>query len=146
MMSYRIISLFNHCKVNDWEKETSDLANYAEYRGKKYFAEVSFRELLTFTRPGGNLSINNSSPPRLGLDMYQCPICLRELPAVERYPSYVCRECVEKAKSKDGRPVRFYNTHLMGSGFAGEYVETGLPYKNDECFIGGRRCRAEEAH
>jgi ADP-ribosyl-[dinitrogen reductase] hydrolase len=75
---------------------------------------------------------------------HRCPVCNVHLIYKERYPRYVCNDCVEKATDKDGRPLRFYNQSISG-GFAAEYADTREPYKGHDCYIDGIACYADEA-
>ena len=74
-----------------------------------------------------------------------CPICLSKVAPDERYPRYVCENCVLKATSADGRLLAFGNTHLFG-GFEARFADSGATYQGHECFINGKRCRVDEAH
>ena len=74
----------------------------------------------------------------------QCPICSVEVPPNERYPRYVCMTCAGKAASADGRLLKFGNVDMSG-GFVAHYADTGEEYPSHECFIGGVKCRADEA-
>ena len=73
-----------------------------------------------------------------------CPICRAAVRAYPRYPRYVCRECAERVRSADGRPLEFFNRDASG-GFIARYADTGRPYGNHECFIDGVLCYADEA-
>jgi len=73
-----------------------------------------------------------------------CPICSSQVPASERYPRYVCRDCAARAKSKDRRALSFFNESLSG-GFAAQYADTGEPYPSHECYVDGILCFADEA-
>ena len=73
-----------------------------------------------------------------------CPICSRPVARSERYPRYVCQTCAARAKSRDGRPLAFYNEGLSG-GFVERYADDDTPYEGYECFIDGIRCHADEA-
>lgn len=61
-----------------------------------------------------------------------------------RYPRYVCATCAAKARSADGRPLRFFNLSLSG-GFGAEYADTDEPYDGSICYIDGVKCLADEA-
>jgi hypothetical protein len=74
-----------------------------------------------------------------------CPICHRSVPAFERYPRYLCMDCVSQAKSKDGRSLKFSNIDMTG-GFIAQYADTGEPYDGHECYVYGIRCHADEGH
>ncbi len=73
-----------------------------------------------------------------------CPVCSKPVIPDPRYPRHVCRECVEKACSKDGRALTFFNLGI-GGGFGAEYTETGKPYLSHDCYIDGVKCFADEA-
>ena len=74
-----------------------------------------------------------------------CPICNSEVTPYSRYPKYVCNECFDKATDKDGRKVTFANTHIMGYGCEGIYIDTREKYNSNICYIDGQECEADEA-
>jgi hypothetical protein len=74
----------------------------------------------------------------------RCPISSAAVDPNLRYPRYICQECAVKATSADGRLLAFSNVDMTG-GFAARYVDTGEKYESRECFIGGVKCRADEA-
>ncbi|OIN88204.1 MAG: hypothetical protein COS37_04195 [Anaerolineae bacterium CG03_land_8_20_14_0_80_58_20] len=74
-----------------------------------------------------------------------CSICNKTIQAFQRYPRRVCQECAARAKSKDNRPLAFYNESLSG-GYLAQYADDGTKYNSHECYIDGIRCRADEAH
>ena len=47
--------------------------------------------------------------------------------------------------SADGRLLKFSNVDISG-GFRARYLDTGAEYASHECFIGGVKCHADEAH
>jgi O-acetyl-ADP-ribose deacetylase (regulator of RNase III) len=73
-----------------------------------------------------------------------CPICSAPVTPNPRYRRHVCGDCASRAAAADGRPLAFSNIDF-GGGFAARYAESGEPYPGHECFIGGVRCRADEA-
>ena len=75
---------------------------------------------------------------------YFCPICAKELRHIQRYPKYVCESCSNRARSRDGRPLKFFNISLSG-GFTAQYADTGEVYESHECFIDDVPCYADEA-
>lgn len=74
-----------------------------------------------------------------------CPICLQEVTVSDRYPNYVCRNCVATAKTSDGRSLQFFNVGLWG-GFQAVYSDTKERYESHICYINNVECRADEAH
>jgi hypothetical protein len=74
-----------------------------------------------------------------------CPICSAPVSPNPRYPRYVCRDCVPRASSFDGRPVRFGNSGT-GDGVEARYVDGDELYESRQCLIDGVRCWAREAH
>lgn len=78
-------------------------------------------------------------------DQQFCPICHNILPTFERYPRYLCMECVSRAKSDDGRLLKFSNIDTTG-GFIAQYVDTGESYPRHECYVDGIQCYADEGH
>jgi len=73
-----------------------------------------------------------------------CPVCLKPLELVERYPRRVCDTCASNARSKDGRLLVFSNESMSG-GVIAHYAETGETYPSHECYIYGIKCHADEA-
>jgi hypothetical protein len=74
-----------------------------------------------------------------------CPICNASIRANPRYPKYICKSCVAKASSIDGRLLAFSNLHIFG-GFDAVYTDTGEKYLSHDCYISGVKCYAEEAY
>lgn len=84
----------------------------------------------------------------MSIALASCPVCGREQPALPRYPDYLCRECVARASTEDGRRLRLVNTSVAG-GFAARYADT-----DELCaevtvsrvvYVDGIRCRADES-
>ena len=73
-----------------------------------------------------------------------CPICGAVIVFNPRYPRAVCQDCVGRACDAEGRPLEFFNTGF-GGGFQAVHREGGREHEGHECFIDGRRCRADEA-
>lgn len=86
-------------------------------------------------------------------DKFQnCPICNREVAHIQRYPDYVCDECVVKAKDRQGRSVSFANQDISGGliGFVkdpvtGFFNEDSALTANPTVLIEGIECYADEA-
>jgi hypothetical protein len=83
----------------------------------------------------------------VAVDLVTCPICGAEQPALRRYPDYLCRECVSRASTEDGRRLVLVNTSTAG-GFAARYAddqelceEVTLTHV---VYVDGVRCRADE--
>ena len=78
-----------------------------------------------------------------------CPVCGREQPALARYPDYLCRDCVGRAATADGRPLTLVNTSLSG-GFAARYADSGELAEEETVthivYVDGIRCHADEGH
>jgi hypothetical protein len=83
----------------------------------------------------------------MALELVNCPICGVEQPALPRYPGYLCRDCVSRAASKDGRPLRLVNTGDAG-GFAARYADSGELAEEESVthvvYVDGVRCWADE--
>ncbi len=80
----------------------------------------------------------------------QCPICGRAVSAQARYPSYVCRNCLEEAPpvNRDGKRISYTNVDASGgiqSQIEGSADWLQGPDCEPICYVKGRRCRAEEA-
>lgn len=72
-----------------------------------------------------------------------CPICRTPVAFFPRYPRYLCVQCASRAKSKDGRLLKFSNIDLSG-GFVAHYANTGELYPSHECYVDGLLCYADE--
>ena len=72
-----------------------------------------------------------------------CPICQKLVEPSQRYPRYLCLECASRARSKDGRPLKFSNIDMTG-GFIAAYADTGETYPSHECYVDGIECHADE--
>lgn len=75
---------------------------------------------------------------------YACPICSVGLIANARYPRYVCTACADRATSKSGRALEFFNQGFSG-GYGARYADDHSAYDSHACFIDGRPCYADEA-
>src|SRR4026208_663455 len=72
-----------------------------------------------------------------------CPICQKAVQPSERYPRYLCTDCAARAKSKDGRSLKFSNID-MSCGYAAHYADTGESHPSHECYVDGIQCYADE--
>jgi O-acetyl-ADP-ribose deacetylase (regulator of RNase III) len=73
-----------------------------------------------------------------------CPLCERAVRRIERYPRYICNDCLDLVTDRQGRRVDFANESFSG-GFVGFYAGSKEPYSGHECFVRGVRCDADEA-
>jgi hypothetical protein len=84
----------------------------------------------------------------VAIDLVTCPICGREQPALSRYPDYLCRDCVSRASTEDGRRLVLVNTSAAG-GFAARYADSGELCEEvtvtHVVHVDGVRCRADES-
>jgi hypothetical protein len=74
-----------------------------------------------------------------------CPFCGAEIFANPRYPVRLCRACIARAESADGRPLRFSNLSV-GGGFIAHYVDSGAEHPGHDCYVDGKLCRADEEY
>jgi hypothetical protein len=74
-----------------------------------------------------------------------CPFCGAEVYPRQRYPVYLCRSCINRAQSADGRPLRFSNISV-GGGFIAHYADTGEEHPGHDCWVDGKQCRADEEY
>lgn len=74
----------------------------------------------------------------------QCPICSKAVPALARYPRYVCADCASRATDETGRPLRFFTESLSG-GFVARYADNAALRQSHVCFINGAECWADES-
>lgn len=83
----------------------------------------------------------------MALDLVTCPICGTEQPALAKYPGYLCRACVARASTADGRRLALVNTSAAG-GFAARYADTGELCEEvtltHVVYVDGVRCWADE--
>jgi hypothetical protein len=81
------------------------------------------------------------------VDVATCPVCGAEQPAVPRYEGYLCRACVARASTEDGRRLTLVNTSPSG-GFAARYADSGELCEEvtltHVVHVDGVRCRAGE--
>jgi hypothetical protein len=79
-------------------------------------------------------------------ELQSCPVCGVEQPLVPHYPDYLCRTCVARAATADGRLLAFYNTSVTG-GFVAKYADTDDLAAEEtvthEVYVDGLRCRAD---
>lgn len=79
-----------------------------------------------------------------------CPVCGTPVQRWERYPSELSADCVGLARDELGRPMRFGNETLLGTGFTAAVEEDGVWRRLDvaagsaACWVKGRRCVARE--
>jgi len=72
-----------------------------------------------------------------------CPICQKAVQPSERYPRCLYKDCAARAKSKDGRSLKFSNIDMTG-GLMAVYADTGESYPSHECYVDGIQCYANE--
>lgn len=81
------------------------------------------------------------------MELTTCPICGAEQPALSRYPGYLCRDCVARASSEDGRRLVLTNTSESG-GFAARYADSGELCEEvtltHVVYVDGVQCWADE--
>jgi hypothetical protein len=81
------------------------------------------------------------------MELVACPVCGTEQPALSRYPDYLCRSCVARASTADGRRLLLVNTSASG-GFAARYADTGGLCEEATIthvvYVDGVRCWADE--
>jgi hypothetical protein len=83
----------------------------------------------------------------VAVDLVTCPICGAEQPALPRYPDYLCRDCVSRASTQDGRLLVLVNTSPAG-GFAARYADDQQLCEEvtvtHVVYVDGVRCLADE--
>lgn len=84
----------------------------------------------------------------MALGFVSCPVCGTEQPALSHYPGYLCRSCVSRASTEDGRRLTLVNTSESG-GFAARYADTGELCEEatitHTVYVDGVACWADEA-
>lgn len=82
------------------------------------------------------------------MELVTCPVCGTDQPSVPRYPGYLCRDCVARASTADGRRLVLVNTSPAG-GFAARYADTEELCEEVTVthlvYVDGIRCWADEA-
>ncbi|MFK7922727.1 MAG: hypothetical protein AB8H47_12260 [Bacteroidia bacterium] len=73
-----------------------------------------------------------------------CPNCSSRVSKYSRYPTYICVDCKALVTDAQGRKVSFGNTSFSG-GCQGYYEGTDQKYDSNDCYIGSKRFRANEA-
>jgi hypothetical protein len=83
----------------------------------------------------------------VAVDLVTCPICGAEQPALSRYPDYLCRDCVYRASTEEGRRLVLVNTSPAG-GFAARYADDEQLCEEATLthvvYVDGIRCWADE--
>lgn len=74
-----------------------------------------------------------------------CPFCGAALHPNPRYPVRLCRACIARAQSADGRKLQFANLSV-GGGFIARYADSGDEHPGHDCWVDGKRCRADEEY
>lgn len=80
-----------------------------------------------------------------------CPICKTMMDTFqERYANVVCNDCINvyKIYDKDGNSIKFGNVDISGglkSITKNKHDESETIGDNNECYINGFQCIAEEA-
>ena len=73
-----------------------------------------------------------------------CPICKNSVFIMDRYPNYICANCVEKygTYTQDGKKIIFSNRTLFG-GF--KSIVDGHDTEIHTCYVNNIKCYADEA-
>lgn len=74
-----------------------------------------------------------------------CPICKHETAISERYPSYVCKNCVEKAVDESGLHLKVENDDSEDRVCV-LYKDNDEPTNSLKFLIEGQPCYAQEAY
>ena len=110
---------------------------------------------VTFLASSIGLEFGPDAPKYGMLNQTPCPICESMIEYFERYPTYICGNCVAKLVDVNGVPIRFENQSLLGTGIialllnpaTGDYdLPDQISSMTGEAFCNGVRCVAEEAH
>jgi len=70
-----------------------------------------------------------------------CPICNDSMVYMQRYPTRVCLECMNKTVTKDGDNIDFFNEGPEGGFYSIINNEKGDIH---ECYVDGKLCHAQE--
>lgn len=79
------------------------------------------------------------------MKMQTCPVCNAIVKSSDRYPNYICMDCVDKAKTSEGFSVQYKNKDI-GGGFVAIIDKNGMKEKSNNhiCFIDSIKCYADE--
>lgn len=70
-----------------------------------------------------------------------CPLCRKELPVVDRFPYYLCRDCKGLLTDREGNSIEYYFA-ANPYGYKGQYRNNpGRAYLYDLCYIGNEEFR-----
>jgi len=109
---------------------------------------------VTFLASSIGLEFGPDAPKYGRLNETPCPTCGSMIEHFERYPNYICGNCVAKLVDVNGVPIRFENQSLLGTGIialllnpaTGDYdLPDQISSMTGEAFCNGLRCVAEEA-
>ena len=109
---------------------------------------------VTFLASSIGLEFGPDAPKYGRLNETPCPTCGSTIEHFERYPNYICGNCVAKLVDVNGVPIRFENQSLLGTGIialllnpaTGDYdLPDQISSMTGEAFCNGLRCVAEEA-
>jgi len=109
---------------------------------------------VTFLASSIGLEFGPDAPKYGRLNETPCPTCESMIEYFERYPNYICGNCVAKLVDVNGVPIRFENQSLLGTGIialllnpaTGDYdLPDQISSMTGEAFCNGLRCVAEEA-
>ena len=110
---------------------------------------------VTFHASSIGLEFGPDAPKYGMLNQTPCPICESMIEHFERYPNYICGDCVSKLVDINDVPIRFQSETLLGTGIAAWLLdsETGKYDKLDpissmtgEAYCRGVLCKAQEAY
>ena len=75
-----------------------------------------------------------------------CPICNTSILYFQRYPKYLCQNCVRLAVDSDNNAVKFGNVNESG-GFISIHMvgEQKIKREDHKCWVKGIECVASEA-
>lgn len=75
-----------------------------------------------------------------------CPICKHSVFIMDRYPNYICTDCIEKHRTYtlDGHEITFSNKSPFG-GFKSIVDGRDTDTEIHTCYINGITCYADEA-
>ena len=115
------------------------------------------REPIAVTFVASNIGLEfGPDAPKYGmLNETPCPICKSMIEHFERYPNYICGDCISILVDVNDVPILFENETLLGTGLAAWLLdsETGKYDKLDpissmtgEAYCRGVLCKAQEAY
>ena len=76
------------------------------------------------------------------MEQRNCPICEKNIMKIERYPNYICGECILLTVTKKNEKIEFHNINCFG-GFVS--LVNNVKGSIHQCYVNNIECYADEA-